>query len=405
MSVVNGPSIPNSGLVFSYDMNNLKKSFIGAPATNSQWNNGSEFTPWTVGGVNTDVTGSIDQGPVANSKTWKFQKSGTSSQWNGWEGSYGPWTGSAGDIWTTSYWYKTTAPAGLNAFGIGNFYLADWSRAYSSSVLANQSSIIADGQWHYNYTVVQINEVYTNAIIVDGPSWGYSASAGTLFINGLQWNKNAYATPFAAGTRSTTQAILDMTGNNILTPVGLTYSYDGSSFSFNNGLNYIQSSSNCGITGSVTLTAFIKNSYSGTEPHKTVICTDVGYPFGVKLMSYKNTARYGIWLGFGGTTGYEAFVGTDINDNTIKMITGTWDQPSGIVNIYLNGVLQSSISTGQTSPVVLNDGKITIGGEYHSIGFSSCYLGNIYNAEVYNRALSADEVKQIFNANRGRFGL
>ena len=29
----------------------------------------------------------------------------------------------------------------------------------------------------------------TNAIICDGPAWWYSASSGTLYINGLQWCK------------------------------------------------------------------------------------------------------------------------------------------------------------------------------------------------------------------------
>jgi len=57
----------------------------------------------TVSGTNTNITGTAeDDGPIAGAKTWRFEKSGTSNQWNGWESTYGGiWTGSSGDIWTT----------------------------------------------------------------------------------------------------------------------------------------------------------------------------------------------------------------------------------------------------------------------------------------------------------------
>jgi len=168
-----------------------------------------------VGGINTDVTNTVNQGPIKGAKTWKFQKTGTSNQWNGWESSYGGiWSGNSGDIWTTSYWYKTNNDAGMGGFWIGAFYTPDWSRPYNTTVLANVSSIIPDGQWHYNYTVTRFNENYSSAIIVDGPSWGYSGQAGELYINGLQWEKKPHATPFAYGTRSATQGLLPLVGNS-----------------------------------------------------------------------------------------------------------------------------------------------------------------------------------------------
>ena len=216
MAVANGfGKVATSGLVFMYDTGDTINSYIGEPTTNYQWNGGSEVTPWTVGGINTDVTNTVNQGPIKGAKTWKFQKTGTSNQWNGWESSYGGiWSGNSGDIWTTSYWYKTNNDAGMGGFWIGAFYTPDWSRPYNTTVLANVSSIIPDGQWHYNYTVTRFNENYSSAIIVDGPSWGYSGQAGELYINGLQWEKKPHATPFAYGTRSATQGLLPLVGNS-----------------------------------------------------------------------------------------------------------------------------------------------------------------------------------------------
>jgi hypothetical protein len=124
-------------------------------------------------------------------------------------------------------------------------------------------------------------------------------------------------------------------------------------------------------------------------------------------MNYKNNARYGLWLGFGGTDNYEAFVGADINDNTIKILTASWNQSTGVVNIYLNGTLQSSQATGKTISTALLDGKITLATDYNSIGSANKnkFLGSIYSASIYNRALSAAEVLQNFQALRGRYGI
>ena len=203
----------DSNIVFSYDTGDTSNSYRGEPTTNYQM----DWGPWTVGGINTDVTNTVDQGPVKGAKTWKFEKTGTSNQWNGWESSYGGiWTGNAGDIWTTSYWYKAVTDAGLGGFQVGAFYKSDWSAPYNCTVLANQNSIIADGQWHYNYTTTQFNENYSNAIIVDGPSWGYSTNPGVLYINGLQWEKKSHPTPFAYGTRSATQGLLPLVGNSTI---------------------------------------------------------------------------------------------------------------------------------------------------------------------------------------------
>lgn len=407
MSVIGGPNNNTSGLIFEYDMGNVLKSFIGGPVTNSQWNGGSEVSPWTVGGTNTDVTGSSEAGPSLG-KTWKFVKSGTSNQWNGWESTYGGiWTGSAGDVWTTSYWYKTSSPAGLTGFGIGSFYTSDWSRAYNTTILEDRSSIIADGQWHFNYTVVRFNEAYTNAIIADGPSWNYSTSAGTLYINGLQWSKTPYASPFAQGTRSSTQSIKDLTNRNQITVSGLTYSYDGSSFSFNSA-----NSSNISVPLS---TAF--NKLEGTINlwiYPTSYNGGNGY-FVNRTDSTPNAVDW-LWIGpYSGTFYFRLGDGTTCcnNDLTISNFYSvvplnawynmcfTW-KSGGTSAIYINGVLYTSRSIStipNTSPA--SNGTFGLG---HS-NAATYFDGKMPLAQIYNRQLSSEEVLQNFISLRGRYGI
>ena len=73
---------------------------------------------------------------------------------------------------------------------------------------------------------------------------------------------------------------------------------------------------------------------------------------------------------------------------------------SGTKRIYLNGI-QIGIATGLTGTISTNANGPRIGA--HSSGY---YLdGEIAASRVYNKALTAAEVTQNFNAQKSRFGL
>jgi hypothetical protein len=62
--------------------------------------------------------------------------------------------------------------------------------------------------------------------------------------------------------------------------------------------------------------------------------------------------------------------------------------------------ITSAINTVSHTSAILNDIKIgqdDFGGRF--------FTGNIAMAQLYNRALSAAEIQQNFNAHRGRFGV
>ena len=76
--------------------------------------------------------------------------------------------------------------------------------------------------------------------------------------------------------------------------------------------------------------------------------------------------------------------------------TGNWN-----LNIYINGTSDSNTTTS-VNPNATNAGTaIGRAGDYTSQYFS----GRISNVQFYNRALSAAEVSQNFNALRGRYGI
>ena len=393
MSINYNPTLVKDGLIFYYDTSNTKKSFLGRPVTNVQSTTsgnkfGNEYDPWSNnGGIVNNVTDTILQGPVANAKTWQFIKTGSGNQWHGWEGSYGTiWTGSSGDIWTTSYWYKTSNSSGIGTFSVGGFALNDWSRAYNVTVLAEVRTIIADGQWHYNYSTTQFNENYTNAIITDGPSWDYSTTAGQLLINGLQWSKSSYAAPFATGTRSVTGSLVDMVGGKTIDVTNAGWD-SNSNIIFNGSSNYIDVTSNLGVLNAYTFSFWTKMDATDkfSISSRTV---NAFYWFGDNSWKYTHN-------GTGGEFYYTHV--TTVSTGSWSMYTVTYD---GInINIYRNGIFQGTTTSWGSADFT---NGLRIGGSYVA---TYLYQGNIPIVAMYNRALSQDEITQNFEAHRGRYSI
>jgi len=396
MAVVNGfGKVTMSGSVFMYDTGDTINSYIGEPTTNYQWNSGYEVTPWTVGGINTDVTNTVDQGPIKGAKTWKFQKTGTSNQWNGWESSYGGiWSGNSGDIWTTSYWYKTINDAGMGGFWVGAFYKPDWSAPYNTTVLANVSNIIPDGQWHYNYTVTRFNENYSNAIIVDGPSWGYSGQAGELYVNGLQWEKKPHSTPFAYGTRSATQGLLPIVSNSSINLSSVSFTsnaqitFDGTDDRFNTGVG------NLGNNATYEAIIYCKGNVSTYNMFMGQFLPYIGVYNGNSIIysdSINSTQRFPITSG--GTISY--------NKYHHVVCTREYDGSNTTMKIYIDNVLQSQ--TNWSGAATYNNDTVNIGDGQSSTWYP--FYGDIPIAKTYNRTLSSTEVQQNYNKYKTRFNL
>jgi hypothetical protein len=88
-----------------------------------------------------------------------------------------------------------------------------------------------------------------------------------------------------------------------------------------------------------------------------------------------------------------------IPNGTISFGGIVYDKTNSLLKLYVNGVFDNQVSyTGEiqdTYPIRLGNGAFGDGP----------YPGNIYIASVYNRALTATEILQNYNATKPRFGL
>ena len=188
-----------------------------------------------------------------------------------------------------------------------------------------------------------------------GSNYGEIANAygtdGTIYVTAVQYEKDSPMTNFIGGasaTRSSTQALLDLTNNSTLTAGNLVYNSDGSfNFTYSNP-SYVQ----------VPLaTAF--NKLNGTI-NVWIYPTSYNGGNGIFVNRTDSTPNAGDWLWIGPYSGYFYFRLGDgssccSNDNSFAnyyslVPTNTWTNlcctwsSGGTSCVYINGKLYQSRS-------------------------------------------------------------
>ena len=218
---------------------------------------------------------------------------------------------------------------------------------------------------------------YSPKIVTDGLVFAVDAA-----------NKKSYP---GSGTTWT-----DLAGSNNGTLInGPTFdSGDGGSIVFDGVNDYVQTGA---ITtfSSVTLDFWV---YLGpTQTGNSIISKRAGYQNQQDFNLFLFTTSNQLNLDIGNTR----VSGTNLLGNALYNITATYDSSNGAVKVYVNNSIDinSTISTGL---ITSNTSDTYIG----RLGGSSYYWdGKIFTGKIYNRALSASEVTQNYNALKGRFGL
>jgi hypothetical protein len=225
---------------------------------------------------------------------------------------------------------------------------------------------------------------------------GRIAYLGNIATQGLVLNLDAAIKGSYPGT-GTTWTDVSNNGNNGTLTNGPTFSSaDYGSIVFD-GVDDFVSGSGVFLSTQGTITVWFKTS--NTYPNNYLLS-----------LPFTSANNNGFDLGFGGTTTFRGIItttngfaeitySTTYSDNNWHMGALTYNGTSAI--LYYDGVARNSASTTGTIRQQAN-------GEFNVARFGSfgAYVAaSISNATVYNRALSASEVLQNFNALRGRYGI
>lgn len=187
----------------------------------------------------------------------------------------------------------------------------------------------------------------------------------------------------------------------VITPLGLTYNSDGT-FSFSGSSSYIKwTSPYMSYFPGITVEAWVNMNVSGSS---WVRIFDFGAgqnQDNILLCQSSSTHELAFYIIVGSTQYSLVTTTTAIVDSTNTHFVATAD---GVYwRIYKNGVEIASVARS-VLPANVTRSSNYIGKSNWAT--DTYYLnGNVPNAKIYNRALSAAEVLQNFNAHRGKYGL
>ena len=400
MSLSHSSSIVTNGLIFAYDMSNTQKSWKGAPTTNvladtdnlatSNWSY-TLFGNWPA----TGATANIGIAPDGTQTATRLSASGYSR--------FQRYTVSANQTYTFSMWVKNINMAG----GIGiqlatglNGTLVSYGSYYTSVSLANSWA-------RYSYTITI-------------PASGVNQLEVGINVNANSYNSNvfcdvwrpqlelqSFATPFVIGTRSGAQSVLNIVNktNTFVQPSNLIYSSTGT-FSFNGSSSVL-------LGGDLSASAWpadgIKDDYTVELWFKPYVVENYRNVFdGTGAVNYgprleMNSAGNLVWITGNSGGSYTAYnvVTSGLQANVYHHVCIT--MAGNVVNTYYNGnnvVTATATYTNDSDrfySVVFGRGFSTSGERWFS--------GEIAVGKIYNRALSTPEIKQNFQALRGRYGI
>ena len=398
MGIARGTNIVTDSLVYGHDSgynvadnNTATRFYPGEPTTN--------ITPLTDFITTSNWTGGGWQGSIAVSSDYSNTLELTA--YNGWRTFAINHGITSGGTLSVSFQYRLKSFQTMTVFGIvlngrnlGNYH-NDLGQITNSNLRDSQS-----GWKTFNGSFTANNNTYGGELCIGLRGSDNGGNTEVMYIRELQVELKPHQTPYASSTRSDTASLIDLTRTTNIDVGDASFDSTGQPDLDGTG-DFIKASSTHGITGDITLEG-VFNEDASSSPHTTVICTDTGHQYGVKLMAFKNTSRYGLWLGFGSSS-HVAMVDGSFSNNTTYHLAASWDQSSGVVKIYLNGVLKSTQSTGQTSAVSLNEAKVVVGADYHSLSYG--LNGKVYVGKVYNKVLTDAEVTQNYRAYKNRFNL
>jgi hypothetical protein len=203
------------------------------------------------------------------------------------------------------------------------------------------------------------------------------------------------ANPKSYGGSGTTWTDLSGLGNTgtLVNGVGYSSANKGSlSFDGSNDFIDFTSDSNLLPTNGLTVSAWFR--------------TTVADRWLITKTSNPNVNGYLLAGGSNGAIGFAinnalVVVPNPITTGSWLYVAGTW-APSTSLLIYQNGIQVGSNITSIPSSIINPSYTLEIGRRPNGPDY---WNGNISQVSIYNRALSASEIKQNYNATKSRYGL
>ena len=375
---------------------------IGAPVAQSavmDWNKGTNRflqsnsfdTTWT---KNNATLTSGQSGYDGSSNAWKLQSNNSSS-------SYLQQTVSASGVLTASVYAKAGTAnfialyksSSVNAF----FNLSNGSVGTTNGTTSTSIEDVGNG-WYRCSMIYNASTSYIQIYLADANGSYSSAVGSNIYIQNAQLESAATAGPFVL-TLTTAQS------SEVLIPQGLTSGRDLLGNLFENvrkqgalnldGNSWAEVHDNASLDiGDFSMEAWVRFKKNGNYQvffAKDDSSSDRSYELGLDVSQTNFFANV-----FGTGNGYTT---STIEDNVWYHLVSTFDISANDLNHYINGVLNRNFTLSETQSNT--DAPLIIGGWYDKTNFLT--NGQIAQPRIYNRALTASEIQQNYNAGKNTY--
>jgi hypothetical protein len=404
MALTTSTGIVTNGLVFAYDMYS-QKSYKGPPLRNHI----NTIVPQAATGTGFVLTGGSE---VVDIPTLGQTNVNFSNYQN---------INSGGNYCCTAF---------MNYGNAGNIFTG--STLYTYLILYRTDSGYTHPNWMYRYEYNSSGTYQTEAGVHDnsrrtylGNGWYYAwgtfttqAATTNLQCYSFTYNYSSFNDkisvakvcilpgnysglhprywPETNATRSTTQAVLDLTGNNTITATSLTYASDGT-FSFNGSSDYFTIPNTTLGNGNVawTVSCWMKTTTTTNSLGQGSVLSNIsGGP--VYSMMGVNNGKIVYWTYQNSNWAQKLGVGKTVNDGNWHMLTWV-NYTNSTMDMYVDGVIDSNVANSTSG----NNNPVDVIGR----SWAGYFPGSIATLSRYTSSLTATEVQQNFNALRGRYGL
>jgi hypothetical protein len=378
-----------SGSVFAYDTGDTRNSYRGEPTVNGVGNlnsyNPLDLYTWAPNG-NTSTWSRDTSAPLSPVKGIPLKEisSGTDSYSDTYNGSADNIiAASSGQTWTVSVYALAAAGTNIQVWIFG-------ANSSGNYIELDYNGFTATGVWQrisVTMTFSNGSTAYIQARVAT------STNGGVIWWDGLQVEQKSYPTQFVNGTRSATQGLLPIVGNSTIDLTNVSFD-SNAQMTFDGTNDYINiPSSNVFDTQTVTVEVIVKpysTSQNGFWFEKGAVNTQYSLFMEGSNIQWRTA--------FGGTYNSLLFGSSNMTANAWNHVVGTYT--AGDKRVYLNSTLMNSNNLNVT--LNTNQGNQYIG-SYNSNGYF--YNGEIAVVKIYNRVLSAGEVRQNYLHYKTRFNL
>jgi hypothetical protein len=398
MALSHGPRVVTDGLVLALDAAD-RNSFRGEATTNLLSNGNFSSGVWTsYNGATNTIINLFDVPPYLNTSK-SVLNSATNSTQN--FGNYGGIQSgmpslTVGVTYTISYYARCLS-------GTLNLKFSNQNGAGDESNLSHSRTITTT--WT-KYTHTAALDIVKNTLFI----WNSSVASGIFQITDIQIEAKSYATTFVNGTRGTTVATgggwedLTGTGNNgeLINGVRESSTNRGELL-FDGADDYVQGTISSSIfTGPHSISCWF---YRETVTEWSALFSNNVNTTSCSILTFISTTNT-LGTNQAGVNGTSIAVdlGADhLNKWIYTVITYAGVSSGSAINVYAykNGSLLTA--SGSLYWNMSSSSSYYIGRHWTSA--TQIHDGFISQVKVHNRALSAAEVQQNFNATRSRFNI